>query len=351
MADKDYMAKHSGSVTAYNQIPHFCTHAIEVFAELAERLPARLGIVPDFELLLCDLMRDAVKFLIPDNGYLFSDHDFRPSMFELLRLPYPLCALEFTATQELHAAHSGLVHAAKRIVLCFDPWQLPPVQIARLSRLARTPFLDDVPERCLALMVVYEADGVWGAAVGVVFIDLDGDPPMTVEDARAKEIRSIADQVGTRLKTKGSVHGLPASFRTFPARSELVGQSREEAFEALYIDTMDEVRAAYEFLAAINCSNVGTQELPAPKPLNEKRKKKGRPPFYAYKILDLSPAPAPGANPGAGGTHASPRAHLRRGHIRQLGERYGNKTLWINATRVNMRAGGEDVSTVYKVKT
>lgn len=343
------MVKINPADLGFSQIPHYCTHAIEVFETLAERLPA-VGIPADFELLLCDLMRDSVKFILPDNGYLFADHDFKPSMFELQLLPYPLCALEFAATQELHAVHSGLAHSAKRIVLCFDPWQLPLEQLHRLSNLCGYPFLDGLPARCLALMAVYEANGTWGAAVGVVLINLDEDKPMKLTDGGAGELRAIAEKVGAKLQTRNSAHGLPATFRTFPGRYLRLGQDHSTAYENLYIDTLDEVRTAYEFLAAINCSNVGTQELPAPKQLNEKRKKKGRTQFFPYKVLDLSLAPAPGDREHAGGTHASPRAHLRRGHIRQLGERSGNKTLWINATRVNARTDAETMATVYQVK-
>ncbi|KVP39953.1 hypothetical protein [Burkholderia ubonensis] len=334
----------------YNQIPHYCTHAIDSFAELAEIMPQKLAIPADFELFLCDMMRASVKFLLPDNGYLFAEHDFRPAMFDLLRLPYPACALEFTATPELYAAHSGLAYSAKRIALCFDPRQLPPEQLARLSRLCGKPFLDSVPERCLAVMAVYESSGIWNAAVGVVLIDLDEDKPMPLKGEVPEELRVIAERVGERLQSKKTAHGLPATFIAFPARSRIVGQTAEQATEALYIDTIDEVRTAYEFLAAINCSNVGTQDVPAPKLLNDRRKKKGRALFYPYKVLDLSPSTAPGERGEGGGTHASPRTHLRRGHIRQLGERSGYTVLWINATVVNAKTGAEPVATVYKVK-
>ena len=343
------MAKVNVEDLGYNQIPHYCTHAIEFFDELAELMPERLGIPADFELLLCDLLRDSVKFLLPDNGYLFAEHDFRPAMFDLLRLPYPSCALEFTATPELYAAHSGLAYSSKRIALCFDPRQLPPAQIARFSRLCGKPFLDNVPERSLAVMAVYEVEGMWSAAVGVVLIDLEEDKPLPLKGEIPEELRAMAERVGERLQSKKTAHGLPATFLTFPGRARIAGQSAEEATEALYIDTIDEVRTAYEFLAAINCSNVGTQDVPAPKLLNDRRKKKGRALFYPYKVLDLSPS-SPGERGEGGGAHASPRTHLRRGHIRQLGERFGYKVLWINATMVNAKSGADSVSTVYKVK-
>lgn len=341
------MAKVNVTNLGFNQLPHFSTHAIEAFAELAELLPAKLGLPADFELLLCDLLRDSVKFLLPDNGFLFADHDFRPAMFDLLNLPYPVCALEFTATPELYAANSGLAQSSKRIALCFDPRKLPSSQVARLSRLCGKSFLELAPERSLAVMAVYEAEGMWSAGVGVVLVDLEDDRPLPLRGEIPSELKVLSDKVGQRLQAKKTAHGLPATFVTFPVRARLVGQSPAEAVEALYIDTIDEMRTAYEFLAAINCSNVGTQEVPPPRLLNERRKRKGRELFDAYKILDLSSTP--GGGEAGTGSHATPRTHLRRGHIRQLGERYGYKVLWINATVVNANSSAAAIATVYKV--
>jgi len=343
------MSKIDLSDLGYKQIPHYCTHAMESFAELTTFMPEKLGIPADLELLLCDLLRDSIKFILPDNGYLFDDHDYKPSMFDLLRLPYPICALEFTATPELYAEQSGLAQSGKRIALCFDPNALAPAQVARLTRLSGQNFLALVPERCIAVMAVFEVDGIWSVSVGVVLINLDEDRPMAVKGV-PEEMSELADRVAARLKSVKTVttHALPATFVPFPRRAAMVGQDLETAVESLCIDTIDEVRTTYEFLAAINCSNVGTVAVPAPKVLNDRRRKKGRPLFYPYKVLNLF-APATNGKGKGDGTHASPGAHLRRGHIRRLGERSDFKTLWINAMMVNARPG-EPVSTVYKVK-
>lgn len=342
------MDKPNLSELGYNQLPHYSTHAIEHFEHFAKELPVKIGISADYELLLASLLRESVKFLLPDNGYLFADHDFKPGMFDLQHLPFPICALEFTATAELYAEGSGLSHAAKRIALCFDPKKLSESQLELLtSCLCGRPFMEELPERSLAVMAVYESNGVWGGAVGLVLIDLEKDRPVVLKGYEGTPIGELSSKVGERINNMGSKHGLPATFITFPLRSALVGQTANQATENLYIDTIDETRVVFEFLAAINCSNVGTQEVPAPKGLNDKRAKKGRPLFYPYKLLDLAPAPAAGGE--GGGSHASPRTHLRRGHLRHLGERFGNKVLWINATVVNAKAGQDPVQ-VYKVK-
>lgn len=333
---------------SFAQLPHYSTHAEEFFREIATRM-SDTGLPNDLELFLADYLRDSVKFLLPDNGYLFADHDYKPAMFELQRLPYPACALEFTANDELYAEGSGLARSAKRVALCFDPWQLPSEQQKRLTRLRMSDWRKDIPERALCVVAVYEADGLWSASVGLVVIDLEEDEPTPLKPG--EKISELADKVGARLGQIGSKHGLPATFLSFPQRSLMVGQSQDEALECIYIDTIDEVRVVYEFLAAINCSNVGTTAVPPPRMLNAKREKKGKVPFYGYRILDIDPTWSNdgSATGGGAGRHSSPRTHLRRGHLRRLGERFGNKVLWINATVVNPGAAGK-VDKIYRMK-
>lgn len=64
----------------------------------------------------------------------------------------------------------------------------------------------------------------------------------------------------------------------------------------------------------MNCSNVTTEEVAAPAKLNAKRARSGKPPIYSYKVLVLK---RHGARAALGGTHESPRVHLRRGHIKR----------------------------------
>lgn len=75
-----------------------------------------------------------------------------------------------------------------------------------------------------------------------------------------------------------------------------------------------------DFLAVLNCVNVKAQKTEAPAALNKKRAKAGKVPLYEYWTLVLRPSAA--ERNALGGTHESPRVHLRRGHIkhRQTGD-------------------------------
>lgn len=69
------------------------------------------------------------------------------------------------------------------------------------------------------------------------------------------------------------------------------------------------------FLRVLNCVNVKTETVDAPAALNKKRTKSGKPPIYSYKVLVLRPSVAQRMDHG--GTHESPRIHLRHGHIKR----------------------------------
>ncbi|MEW8027806.1 MAG: hypothetical protein AB2806_08715 [Candidatus Thiodiazotropha sp.] len=105
--------------------------------------------------------------------------------------------------------------------------------------------------------------------------------------------------------------------------------------KAWWINWLQRAIASMEVLA---CSNVTYIDNPAPKLINKKRKKKGKVPFFTYKTLHIA-ANASGEKekPIVTGTHASPRVHLRRGHIRRLGD---GRRIWVQACVVGAKEKG-----------
>lgn len=90
------------------------------------------------------------------------------------------------------------------------------------------------------------------------------------------------------------------------------------------------------FLAALQCSNVSISEQSAPKFINKRREKKGKLPLFSYKILTIDNNNKSKSNGTGKGTHASPRVHLRRGHIRRLAD----KTVWVSPCVVGDKSKG-----------
>lgn len=102
-----------------------------------------------------------------------------------------------------------------------------------------------------------------------------------------------------------------------------------------------------ELLEALSCKNVYTQAL---EPFNHKKKndklvKAGKLPLYETKILVVDSSVKIVDKTDLGGTHASPRQHLRRGHIR----RYATYSIWINNMVIGKASNGK-IDKSYAVK-
>lgn len=71
------------------------------------------------------------------------------------------------------------------------------------------------------------------------------------------------------------------------------------------------------FLSALNCMNVNMVEHKQPEKLQKARVKRGKKPLFSYWTLEIDLQNSRAAGESYGGTHASPRLHLRHGHYRQ----------------------------------
>ena len=94
----------------------------------------------------------------------------------------------------------------------------------------------------------------------------------------------------------------------------------------------------FSLLQALSCKNVSTEIFKKEGDNNQKRINKGKLPFYETKMLVVDSTKSSGSvkNPAPGTTHASPRQHLRRGHIRRLPS--GN--IWVHACVVGDASKG-----------
>jgi hypothetical protein len=74
------------------------------------------------------------------------------------------------------------------------------------------------------------------------------------------------------------------------------------------------VGPTYQFLCAINRYHTTFEDVAPPERLNRKRLKRGKVPLFTYKVLTIGKKKRKSQK--LGGTHASPRSHLRRGYYR-----------------------------------
>jgi hypothetical protein len=131
--------------------------------------------------------------------------------------------------------------------------------------------------------------------------------------------------------------------------------SYAKGFEDSYKNISKEIVSFYrkaisipivEFLEALSCHNVYTEPLAViDEKKNERRIKQGKVPLYETKILVVDTKPKEVDPNWKGGSHASPRQHLRRGHIR----RYATHNIWINNTIVGKSENGK-IDKSYAVK-
>ena len=316
---------------------HYSTHAATVLGDIAKQFHRSFLGYDQLEELLVQWLNRAVVFQLPDNGLLFSDRDFRPELTDLIRLPYPMIAVEFHADDHLFREESGLARADKRIALAFSPCELPPREKAILAAATGTAdWLDEDPA-AVAVLALYAPNTppdprlAWGFAAGLVLWEPASHIPIPTKEVVKPEMPAWAEP------RHQSDHSLPVTLLPFKQRMALLNISPNDGLNSILNDSTDELGAVWDLLSALNCKNVSVHSEAAPAPLNKKRLKAGKLPFKDTHFLDITlNTEAAGGRSSGSGAHASPRVHLRRGHIRHLPatDTREARNIWINATTV-----------------
>ena len=254
-----------------------------------ESLPVLGGVI--------SILRNAEKFLLPHDCELLSFNEVSEKYRDLIRLPYPAVALEFSTSPHRNGGSS------RGIVLAWHGQNnLPPERLEEF----------DIDERAevIAFTSFFYSDGqkTWMPSPHVFWFHRDH------LDIHMGGIRA---GIGNAL-AYGDMH-----LKTMSAMSD---EQHQRELDGNLKVSMD---AILEFLVTVNCENVIQDSLTPSNVLNQKRKSRQKEPFYSYRVLSI-----PGGNnsgPSLGGNHASPRMHLRRGHLRRLNT---GKVTWVRHTIV-----------------
>jgi len=102
---------------------------------------------------------------------------------------------------------------------------------------------------------------------------------------------------------------------TVTRQLELRSQTREDQYEAAATLLKRFVSVYARLCAVLENHEVETTDVPPDDRANRVRRIKGQAPLYTYKTLVIG-APKKRQAVRGGGTHASPRSHLRRGYYR-----------------------------------
>lgn len=267
---------------------------------------------------LAGLLDQAQKFILPEGGRMFNGQTWRQAEVDALRLPYPAIAGEYQVDQE-SARPTGpmTVPTSRRIALAVD------IEAAAdmLPRMIGEG-LDDPSGLVLVWPICRpDHDTRWvpyptGAMVR------RGDPVRAYDPDQ--------DFVSPNARPTANSAVVPVRIVTMPELFQHAGGSYERAF----YDTADELRAVAELCAVLNCSNIETRTI-SPRCRQGRGKNKRK--LYEYRVLEVSVSSGGGHRDAGNSDRRSPRIHLRRGHVRQIGE---DRTTWVQPCVVGDRRAG-----------
>ena len=317
------------------QALNYCAHAIEDMRELEAILR---GAAPESARVfrrLIDMLQHSVKFILPNCCDLIDPNELRQAHLDLTRLPFPCVAFEAPWEKEDGIEQLGEFQqtpATKRIALC---WQASP-EYELLPGL--NSILEAFPEGGVFVLPIYwgPEHRRWTVALGGSFVPYENTmQDMKLEESLPASRIAHAATIEAGLTKSKAKHFRAEPFYLLPEFYEKTlaayGGNREKAYAQISLESRDEVQTVVQACSVINCANVTTAEVSAPAALNKKRQEKGKQPFFSYKVLQLSDERREAVKGGAGGNHASPRMHLRRGHLRRL----ESKVVWVRPAMVN----------------
>ncbi|HGO6074591.1 TPA: hypothetical protein ACK3Q6_004442 [Burkholderia cepacia] len=313
---------------------NYCAHAIDHFRELIPNiLPTMPGMRAGYK-AVTELLSASVKYLLPNCAQLIEISEVRQVHIDSVRLPYPVVALEIPwILPDGEGGDKGALRAPKRIALCVH---LDADIAALLPDTAR--YLDEEGGGVCVIPVYWvQEQNDWKIGVCGAFLPYSNDISAYVPDEADEQTRLVNEP----LREAGLTHKKMRQFgvgpflvlpELFEHHANKLGSEKEAVALAL-ADVRDEILALIQTGCVVNCANITTPIISSAAKLNRKREQAGRTPFFEYRVLAVAPPRQHGDS--RGGTHASPKTHLRTGHIRRL----ENKTVWVSSTIVN--AGSE----------
>lgn len=316
---------------------NYCAHAIEATRESLKSYHPSMAVTRKNLYRVTELLERAQKFILPEMGELVDLQNVSEAHRDMLRLPYPLIALEspfYTATGLLTEGPLKESKSSRRIALAFDE------SFAQESGLV-TPF--NAVGLYLVVLFYDDAEKQWFTAPMGAFIPREttithGDHRDALSPSMQLMLDSLVQQGAAKLTST------IVEFKFFDVLPELTSSfihelGFETAHARMQMDLRDELMTLWGFCITVNCANIRSLDIAAPQKLNEKRIKNGKLPFYAYKVLDISPESSKSrqASTAQSGDRLAPRMHLRRGHPRRLPD---SRVVYVRAAMIGSAHAG-----------
>ncbi len=326
------------------QALRYSTHVIEQLQSEIRTVRKDMPGIQHAHHVQIKLLRESVKFILPNCAELVDMGELRQAHLDLARLPFPVVALEspWVFVGNEGEDKPGCRRSTKRIALCIA---MGPELAEMLPDTER--FLEEEHGGVVVYSLYWnDATSRWVLPMGGLFVPHENEVAAyspgeaTLLERLSNDSLLEADPANTKPRKFNIAPTvlMPEKFGHFCEELGL-----EQTLACIVRETRDEVTAYLQASVMLNCANVRIADVAAPNLLNKKRKAKGKPPFFNYHVLQVE-APRSGSV-GAGGHHASPRGHLRRGHIRRLQDRM----VWVRPAFVNPSATGEMIHKDYSL--
>ena len=292
-----------------------------------------------------NLLENSVKFILPNCADFIAPEDLRQTHLDLARLPYPVVTFEIPWEKDVpleQYSDMSVLRSTKRIALCWEAvTTLEPVP--GINRV-----LEHFPSGGIFVCSIYWVDDHkrWQMNYGGMFYPYDNQLNKTTDiNQRPPATRLAVESLQEAgLVKRAQLKQFRAEpfivLKEFAERAEDMLGSRDKLMADIMINTRDELQSFINACSVLNCANVIVDTItPADSKTSRfvrgKRIKSSEPaikPRFTYKVLQITDEQR-GHSAGKGfstGAHTK-RMHLRRGHIRRLGERL----IWVRPSVIN----------------
>lgn len=265
-------------------------------------------------LLIAKDINIAVHFTMPDYGRIFDDR-LSGIKNNKIRLPYPLITIEYFCPTDLdEKLNDRSIIVNKRLIIAREI----PSELAIILELVDKSYITNGTEYLIFITSCCFVNGHWmPSPFGWLM-------PDKWDDVTNNKILNPMDSNKELVIAGGPIKLLPVYIKEYEEEKG-IGQ----ALITSYNDIAQECTVLLELCEALSCKNVQPSIYQEASPKNDNRIKSGKLPFYETKFLTINATGSKGKDnkTGVKGSHASPRQHLRRGHIRRL--ETGN--IWVNS--------------------
>jgi len=303
------------------KVGHYVPKMKEEWTALHKKITGRRVKVESGELIresadmILEILNEGVCWTVTPAAFpLVWKTDIDSLEFEKQRLPFPNMCIEY----DFDYAFVG-----KNPLNSTDP------------AISRIVMLTEVTDQLFALISAYRPQEKH--TMGDVIISWSVAPVAIVFDY------SLFDDMSKWMSTDGEFLNMafnkadgssPLLAPALPMFEEVFDKFTQDELRALVTDLADEIRIAFGLLGILSCKNAPIEKIAPPAKLNKKRVKSGKAEIPMYRTLHISDHTTRQKSGQSDGTHASPRAHWRRGHIRNQPTAKGYVRKWIKPTIV-----------------